>query len=146
MLSNGVIEVNYLILIITLIAVLSGLLIILYFLRQKYENKLQSLQDEALLKLRALNERIELNHSSYQGQITNLNTINRKLEEEKKLIKESFEDKIKLMERHFAQIMDNAVNTYELKLSNLSKLSENKEEQLLREFEIKESNFNENNN
>ncbi|WP_228156442.1 DNA recombination protein RmuC [Arcobacter caeni] len=143
MLSNGVIEVNYLILIITLIAVLSGLLIILYFLRQKYENKLQSLQDEALLKLRALNERIELNHSSYQGQITNLNTINRKLEEEKKLIKESFEDKIKLMERHFAQIMDNAVNTYELKLSNLSKLSENKEEQLLREFEIKESNFNE---
>lgn len=39
--------------------------------------------------------------------------------------------------------MDNAVNTYELKLSNLSKLSENKEEQLLREFEIKESNFNE---
>ncbi|PUE63876.1 recombinase RmuC [Arcobacter caeni] len=50
---------------------------------------------------------------------------------------------MKLMERHFAQIMDNAVNTYELKLSNLSKLSENKEEQLLREFEIKESNFNE---
>ncbi|MFA6740782.1 MAG: DNA recombination protein RmuC [Arcobacteraceae bacterium] len=143
MLSNGVIEVNYLILIITLMAVLSGLLIILYFSRQKYENKLQSLQDEALLKLRALNEKIELNHSSYQGQITNLNTINRKLEEEKKLIKESFEDKIKLMERHFAQIMDNTVNTYELKLSNLSKLSENKEQQLLREFEIKESNFNE---
>mgnify|MGYP000196159955 CR=1 FL=1 len=143
MLSEGVIEVNYLILIIALIAILSGLLIILHFSRQKYENQLQSLQDEALLKLRALNEKIEFNHSSYEGQITNLNTTNRKLEEEKKLIKENFEDKLKLMERHAAQIMDNTVNTYELKLSNLTKLSENKEQQLLREFQIKESNFNE---
>ena len=143
MLSEGVIEVNYLILIIALIAILSGLLIILHFSRQKYENQLQSLQDEALLKLRALNEKIEFNHSSYEGQITNLNTTNRKLEEEKKLIKENFEDKLKLMERHAAQIMDNTVNTYELKLSNLTKLSENKEQQLLREFQIKELNFNE---
>ena len=138
MLSDGVIEVNYLILVIALIAILSGLLIVLHFSRQKYENQLQSLQDEALLKLRALNERIEFNHSSYEGQINNLNTTNRKLEEEKKLIKENFEDKLKLMERHSAQIMDNTVNTYELKLSNLSKLSENKEQQLLREFQIKE--------
>ena len=143
MLSDGVIEVNYLILVIALIAILSGLLIVLHFSRQKYENQLQSLQDEALLKLRALNEKIEFNHSSYEGQINNLNTTNRKLEEEKKLIKENFEDKLKLMERHSAQIMDNTVNTYELKLSNLSKLSENKEQQLLREFQIKELNFNE---
>ena len=64
MLSEGVIEVNYLILIIALIAILSGLLIILHFSWQKYENQLQSLQDEALLKLRALNEKIEFNHSS----------------------------------------------------------------------------------
>ena len=143
MLSDGVIEVNYLILVIALIAILSGLLIVLHFSRQKYENQLQSLQDEALLKLRALNERIEFNHSSYEGQINNLNTTNRKLEEEKKLIKENFEDKLKLMEKHSAQIMDNTVNTYELKLSNLSKFSENKEQQLLREFQIKELNFNE---
>ena len=44
MLSNGAIEVNYIILIIALIAVLSALLIILYFSRQKYENKLQKIK------------------------------------------------------------------------------------------------------
>ena len=46
MLSDGVIEVNYLILIIALIAILSGLLIVLHFSRQKYENQLQSLQED----------------------------------------------------------------------------------------------------
>ncbi len=143
MLSSGMIEVNYLTLIVAIIAILSGLLIILQFSRQKYENQLKNLQDEALLKLKALNERIELNHSSYEGQINTLNTSNRKLEEEKKLIKESFEDKLKTLERHSSEINQNTVTTYELKLSNLTKLSENKEKQLLREFEIKEDNFNE---
>ena len=95
MLGNGIIEVNYLTLIVATIAILSGLLIILQFSRQKYENQLKALQDEALLKLKALNERIELNHSSYEGQINSLNTENRKLEEEKVLIKENFEDKWK---------------------------------------------------
>lgn len=143
MLSNGVIEISYLTIIVASIAILSGLLIILQFSRQKYENQLRNLQDEALLKLKALNERIELNHSSYEGQINTLNTENRKLEEEKKLIKESFEDKLKILEKHSAQLNDNLVETYEIKLSNLVKLSENKEKQLLREFEIKEENFNE---
>ena len=64
MLGNGIIEVNYLTLIVASIAILAGLLIILQFSRQKYENQLKALQDEALLKLKALNERIELNHSS----------------------------------------------------------------------------------
>ena len=123
MLSDGVIEVNYLILVIALIAILSGLLIVLHFSRQKYENQLQSLQDEALLKLKALNERIELNHSLYEGQINTLNTENRKLEEEKKLIKESSEDKLKIIEKHASQINTNTIETYELKLSNLSKIS-----------------------
>jgi DNA recombination protein RmuC len=143
MLSNGVIEISYLTIIVASIAILSGLLIILQFSRQKYENQLRNLQDEALLKLKALNERIELNHSSYEGQINTLNTENRKLEEEKKLIKESFEDKLKILEKHSSQLNDNLVETYEIKLSNLVKLSENKEKQLLREFEIKEENFNE---
>lgn len=143
MLSDGVVEFNYLTLIIALIAILSGLLIVLQFSRQKYENQLKSLQDEALLKLKALNEKIELNHASYEGQINTLNTSNRRLEEEKKLIKESLEDKIKVIEKHSAVMIDNTVNTYELKLGNLTKLSEHKEHQLLREFEIKESNFNE---
>ena len=65
MLGNGIIEVNYLTLIVATIAILSGLLIILQFSRQKYENQLKALQDEALLKLKALKERIELNHSTY---------------------------------------------------------------------------------
>ena len=43
MLSEGVIEVSYLTLIVGSIAILSGLLIILQFSRQKYENKLRSL-------------------------------------------------------------------------------------------------------
>ena len=143
MLSNGIIEVNYLTLIVAIIAILSGLLIILQFSRQKYENQLKALQDEALLKLKALNEKIELNHSSYEAQINTLNTENRKLEEEKKLIKESFEDKLKTVEKHAAQINNNTIETYEIKLSNLAKFSDSKEEQLLREFEIKEENFNE---
>ena len=143
MLSEGVIEVSYLTLIVGSIAILSGLLIILQFSRQKYENQLRSLQDEALLKLKALNEKIELNHSSYEGQINTLNTSNRKLEEEKKLIKESFEDKLKTLEKHSYEINQNTIETYELKLSNLTKISESKEKQLLREFEIKEENFNE---
>lgn len=143
MLSDGIIEVNYLTIIIASIAILSGLLIILQFSRQKYENQLKNLQDEALLKLKALNEKIELNHSSYEGQINTLNTSNRKLEEEKKLIKESLEDKLKVIEKHSHQMIDNVTATYELKLSNLVKLSENKEKQLIREFEIRESNFNE---
>ena len=143
MLSDGIVEFNYLTIIIASIAILSGLLIILQFSRQKYENQLRNLQDEALLKLKSLNEKIELNHVSYEGQINTLNTTNRKLEEEKKLIKESLEDKIKVIEKHSAAMIDNTANTYEIKLANLSKLSEHKEQQLLREFEIKESNFNE---
>ena len=143
MLGNGIIEVNYLTLIVATIAILSGLLIILQFSRQKYENQLKALQDEALLKLKALNERIELNHSSYEGQINSLNTENRKLEEEKVLIKENFEDKLKVVEKHSSEMNRNTIETYELKLSSLTKLSDNKEKQLLREFEIKEENFNE---
>lgn len=143
MLSNGIIEVNYITIIVSIIGILSGLLIILQFSRQKYENQLKALQDEALFKLKALNEKIELNHSSYEGQINTLNTENRKLEEEKKLIKESFEDKLKTIEKHAAQINSNTIETYELKLSNSAKMSDTKEQQLLREFEIKEENFNE---
>ena len=143
MLSNGIIEVNYITIIVSIIGILSGLLVILQFSRQKYENQLKALQDEALFKLKALNEKIELNHSSYEGQINTLNTENRKLEEEKKLIKESLEDKLKTIEKHAAQINSNTIETYELKLSNSAKMSDTKEQQLLREFEIKEENFNE---
>jgi DNA recombination protein RmuC len=143
MLNNGIVEFTYLTLIISSIAILLGLLIIFQFLKQKYKNQLKALEDDALMKLKALNERIELNHSSYERQINSLNIENRKLEEEKILIKESFEDKIKVIEKHSAQMNENTIVNYELKLSNLNKLSETKEKQLLREFEIKEENFNE---
>ena len=130
MMDNGFIEINYITLIISIIFILAGLLIILQFSRQKYESKLNSLQDEALLKLKALNEKIELNHSSYEGQINTLNTSNRKLEEEKKLIKESLEDKLRMLEKHTDETLDNITANYELKLSNQEELAEAKERNL----------------
>ncbi len=130
MMTSSLIEVSYLTLIVSVIGILSGLLIILQFSRQKYENRLNSLQDEALLKLKALNEKIELNHSSYEGQINTLNTSNRKLEEEKKLIRESLEDKLKMLERHTDQTLDNITANYELKLSSQEKMAKSKEENL----------------
>ena len=130
MMNSGVIEVNYITLIVSIIGILAGLLIILQFSRQKYESKLNTLQDEALLKLKALNEKIELNHSSYEGQISTLNTSNRKLEEEKKLIKESLEDKLKMLERHTDQTLDNITANYELKLNSQEKMAKSKEENL----------------
>ena len=138
MMNSGIIEVNYLTLIVSIIGILSGLLIILQFSRQKYENKLNALQDEALLKLKALNEKIELNHSSYEGQINTLNTANRKLEEEKKLIKESLEDKLKMLERHTDQTLDNITANYELKLSSQEKMSKSKEENLNERIDLLE--------
>lgn len=143
MLTSDVVEVNFLTIIVSVIGILAGLLIILQFSRQKYENKLKSLQDEALLKLKALNEKIELNHSSYEGEINTLNTSNRQLEEEKKLIKESLEDKVKTIEKHTDETKQSLIDNYELKLKNHLELSESKEVQLLNEFEIKEQNFNE---
>lgn len=143
MLTTSVIEINYLTIIVSVIGIFSGLLIILQFSRQKYENQLKNLQDEALLKLKALNEKIELNHRSYEGQINTLNTSNRKLEEEKKLIKESLEDKIRVIEKHAIENTENIREKYELTLSKQMELSESREEQLLREFDIKEENFNE---
>lgn len=130
MMNNGLIEVSYITLIVSVIGILSGLLIILQFSRQKYESKLNSIQDEALLKLKALNEKIELNHSSYEGQINTLNTSNRKLEEEKKLIKESLEDKLRTLEKHTDETLDNITANYELKLSSQEKMSKTKEENL----------------
>lgn len=140
---SSVIEVNYLTIIVAFIAILAGLLIILQFSRQKYENQLKNLQDEAMLKLKALNEKIELNHSAYENQINTLNTSNRKLEEEKKIIKESLEDKLRLVEKHSKENGENVVKTYELKINNLVEIQEAKEKSLLKEFEIKEANFNE---
>ncbi len=130
MMSNGLVEVSYLTIVVSIIGILSGLLIILQFSRQKYESKLNSLQDEALLKLKALNEKIELNHSSYEGQINTLNTSNRKLEEEKKLIRENLEDKLRTLEKHTDETLDNITANYELKLNSQEKMSKTKEENL----------------
>jgi len=130
MMSNGLIEVSYLTLIVSVIGIFFGLLIILQFSRQKYESKLSSIQDEALLKLKALNEKIELNHSSYEGQINTLNTSNRKLEEEKKLIRESLEDKLRTLEKHTDETLDNISANYELKLNSHEKMSKSREENL----------------
>ncbi|MAD42617.1 MAG: DNA recombination protein RmuC [Arcobacter sp.] len=130
MINNGIIEVSYLALIISLLGIFSVFILILKLSKQKYQNRFDNLQNEALLKLKALNEKIELNHSFYEGQINTLNTSNRKLEEEKKSIKESLEDKLRTLEKHTDETLDNITANYELKLSNQEKMAKTKEENL----------------
>ncbi len=130
MINNGIIEVSYLALIISLLGIFSVFILILKLSKQKYQNRFDNLQNEALLKLKSLNEKIELNHSFYEGQINTLNTSNRKLEEEKKSIKESLEDKLRTLEKHTDETLDNITANYELKLSNQEKMAKTKEENL----------------
>jgi len=130
MLNNNLIEVSYLTLIICIITILVGLLLILQYSNQKYEKKFSILQEEALLKLKALNERIELNHNLYESELNTLTSSNKKLEEEKELIKDTLEDKIRMIESHSDEIIDNITANYELKLSNQVKLSNEKENNL----------------
>jgi DNA recombination protein RmuC len=132
MLIDSVIEVSYLTLLLASISIFAGILIVFQFSRQKYETQLKNLQDEAMLKLKSLNEKIELNNSSYNSQINILTSTSRRLEEEKRLIKESLEDKLKLLEKHHLETQENIKNSYEYKLVSLSK-----------EFKLKENNLNE---
>ncbi|GGD37720.1 hypothetical protein GCM10012288_09750 [Malaciobacter pacificus] len=132
MLIDSVIEVSYLTLLLASISIFAGILIVFQFSRQKYETQLKNLQDEAMLKLKSLNEKIELNNSSYNSQINILTSTSRRLEEEKKLIKENLEDKLKLLEKHHLETQENIKNSYEYKLVSLSK-----------EFKLKENNLNE---
>lgn len=143
MLIDSVIEVSYLTLLLASISIFAGILIVFQFSRQKYETQLKSLQDEAMLKLKSLNEKIELNHSSYKAQINILTNTNKRLEEEKRLIKESLEDKLKLLEKHHFETQENIKSSYEYKLLSLNKSFEDKELSLLKEFKLKEDNFNE---
>lgn len=92
---NSVIEINTLTLILSIIAITLAVMAILHFNRQKYEAKLQNLQEEVLLKLRNANEKIELTSSFY-------------------------EDKIKAIQNQSDQIQENLMETYELKLENLA--------------------------
>jgi DNA recombination protein RmuC len=124
--------VSYLTLLLASISIFAGILIVFQFSRQKYETQLKNLQDEAMLKLKSLNEKIELNNSSYNSQINILTSTSRRLEEEKRLIKESLEDKLKLLEKHHLETQENIKNSYEYKLVSLSK-----------EFKLKENNLNE---
>jgi len=62
---NSVIEVNTLTLTLAIIAITLIVMAILHFIKQKYEDKLQNLQDEIFLKLNTANEKIELTRKSY---------------------------------------------------------------------------------
>ncbi len=126
--NNELIEITNLTLIVLIIVVLIGFLGILLFLKQKYNNKLNTLEVESTLKLNALNEKIQLNNTSYQTEINSLLTSNKKLEEEKKLIKESLEDKLRTLEKHTDETLDNITANYELKLSNQERMSKALEE------------------
>lgn len=92
---NSVIEVNTLTLTLAIIAITLIVMAILHFIKQKYEDKLQNLQDEIFLKLNTANEKIELTSSFY-------------------------EDKIKTIQNQSDQIQENLIETYELRLENLA--------------------------
>lgn len=104
---NSVIEVNTLTLILSIIAITLAVMAILHFTKQKYEERVQNLQDEVLLKIQTANEKIELTSSFY-------------------------EDKIKAIQNQADQIQENLMETYELRLENLTN-----------EYKIKEDSFNE---
>lgn len=92
---NSVIEVNTLTLTLAIIAITLIVMAILHFIKQKYEDKFQNLQDEIFLKLNTANEKIELTSSFY-------------------------EDKIKTIQNQSDQIQENLIETYELRLENLA--------------------------
>ncbi|UTJ05232.1 DNA recombination protein RmuC [Arcobacter roscoffensis] len=104
---NSVIEINTLTLILSIIAITLAVMAILHFTKRNYNDKLQNLQDEVLLKINTANEKIELTSSFY-------------------------EDKIKAIQNQSDQIQENLIETYELRLENLTN-----------EFKIKEDSFNE---
>ena len=104
---NSVIEINTLTLILSIIAITLAVMAILHFTKQKYEERVQNLQDEVLLKIQTANEKIELTSSFY-------------------------EDKIKAIQNQADQIQENLMETYELRLENLTS-----------EYKIKEDSFNE---
>lgn len=104
---NSVIEINTLTLILSIIAITLSVMAILHFTKQKYEERVQNLQDEVLLKIQTANEKIELISSFY-------------------------EDKIKAIQNQADQIQENLMETYELRLENLTN-----------EYKIKEDSFNE---
>lgn len=104
---NSVIEINTLTLILSIIAITLAVMAILHFTKQKYEERVQNLQDEVLLKIQTANEKIELISSFY-------------------------EDKIKAIQNQADQIQENLMETYELRLENLTN-----------EYKIKEDSFNE---
>lgn len=131
-----IIEINILTLIIALVIIFVIILVLLQSTKNKYETRLKNLQDEAMLRLKALNEKIELNHNSYEDQINSLNTSNRKLQEEKKLIKETLEDKILLLEKHQKINEKNIIDNYELKLKSLSGVHKEKEKNFNEQLSI----------
>lgn len=143
MLNKTIFEIDYITLAICIVVILSILVIIWQLLRESYKKNLRVLEDEALYKFKSLNDKVELNHNSYEAQINSLNIENRKLEEEKRFIKDNFEDKLKTFEKHASEINNKTIESFELKLSNQENLFLAKEKQLLREFNIKEENFNE---
>ena len=104
---NSVIEINTLTLILSIIAITLAVMAILHFTKQKYEERVQNLQDEVFLKIQTANEKIELTSSFY-------------------------EDKIKAIQNQADQIQENLMETYELRLENLTN-----------EYKIKEDSFNE---
>mgnify|MGYP003606806693 FL=1 len=112
---ESAIEVNYSTLIIALIAILLGALAIFLFIKNKYENRFKNLQEEAVSKLRAYENKIALLNNSnknivetYELKLTNLNekllSREKQLLREFKIKEENLNEKITLLEESKIQL------------------------------------------
>ena len=112
---ESAIEVNYSTLIIALIAILLGALAIFLFIKNKYENRFINLQEEAVSKLRAYENKIALLNNSnknivetYELKLTNLNekllSREKQLLREFKIKEENLNEKITLLEESKIQL------------------------------------------
>ncbi len=120
MLINSTFDINYLsisLIIFVIVAVLATWQIV----KQKYKTKLLKLEQESITKINSLESKTDI-----------LNNIN-----------ENLKDKIDTFETHSRENLENLEKSYQLRLSKQEEIFSNKEDQLYREFDIKEENFNE---
>ncbi len=106
-------EVSLLTLLLCSLVVVVGFLIIFYLVKKRYETMLSSQYEEAMLKLRSLNEKVEFTNTYY-------------------------EDKIKAVQKESNQAQENLIENYELRLENIQNEYKIKEESLNEKIKLLE--------
>lgn len=117
-------NLDYLTILLSIVFVLIVFFIIIYFLKQKYDNKFYALQTEAVFKIKALDEKLNLSQKAFETQ------------------KEQYEEKIDLQDKHFDKNIQNIIEKYELKISNLKDIFNQKEENFTEKIELLENSKN----